>query len=131
MPPPAGEIEELPPRAFVFLPHRQGPHSDRVAGHKLNRAIPIASTRHAGAYLKRKGFTATRALRTWETLPITKGEARLRLTAMPGTHAPGPLAAALPPVMGSMLEFRTRSEEHTSELQSRQYLVCRLLLEKK
>src|SRR3712207_8198484 len=29
---------------------------------------------------------------------------------------------------GSM---RSRSEEHTSELQSRQYLVCRLLLEKK
>src|SRR3712207_7434882 len=27
--------------------------------------------------------------------------------------------------------FATRSEEHTSELQSRQYLVCRLLLEKK
>src|SRR3712207_7444094 len=26
---------------------------------------------------------------------------------------------------------RARSEEHTSELQSRQYLVCRLLLEKK
>src|SRR3712207_8482278 len=28
-------------------------------------------------------------------------------------------------------KFWTRSEEHTSELQSRQYLVCRLLLEKK
>src|SRR3712207_8075677 len=27
--------------------------------------------------------------------------------------------------------FPVRSEEHTSELQSRQYLVCRLLLEKK
>src|SRR3712207_8052550 len=27
--------------------------------------------------------------------------------------------------------FQNRSEEHTSELQSRQYLVCRLLLEKK
>src|SRR5258707_9893862 len=27
--------------------------------------------------------------------------------------------------------WRLRSEEHTSELQSRQYLVCRLLLEKK
>src|SRR3712207_8254137 len=27
--------------------------------------------------------------------------------------------------------YLTRSEEHTSELQSRQYLVCRLLLEKK
>src|SRR3712207_8789581 len=29
------------------------------------------------------------------------------------------------------LSVRLRSEEHTSELQSRQYLVCRLLLEKK
>src|SRR3712207_8524002 len=28
-------------------------------------------------------------------------------------------------------QARARSEEHTSELQSRQYLVCRLLLEKK
>src|SRR3712207_7933592 len=28
-------------------------------------------------------------------------------------------------------EAQARSEEHTSELQSRQYLVCRLLLEKK
>src|SRR3712207_8732107 len=35
----------------------------------------------------------------------------------------GPAQAAVP---GSL-----RSEEHTSELQSRQYLVCRLLLEKK
>src|SRR3712207_8522405 len=31
----------------------------------------------------------------------------------------------------SHVEGRRRSEEHTSELQSRQYLVCRLLLEKK
>src|SRR3712207_8007731 len=29
------------------------------------------------------------------------------------------------------VELEARSEEHTSELQSRQYLVCRLLLEKK
>src|SRR5690625_6615720 len=28
-------------------------------------------------------------------------------------------------------DFQTRSEEHTSELQSRGHLVCRLLLEKK
>src|SRR5690625_7441585 len=31
----------------------------------------------------------------------------------------------------SDLKLRTRSEEHTSELQSRGHLVCRLLLEKK
>src|SRR3712207_8860427 len=30
-----------------------------------------------------------------------------------------------------LMYYRERSEEHTSELQSRQYLVCRLLLEKK
>src|SRR3712207_7493634 len=33
--------------------------------------------------------------------------------------------------VGDHLAHRVRSEEHTSELQSRQYLVCRLLLEKK
>src|SRR3712207_7646202 len=32
---------------------------------------------------------------------------------------------------GEYRQRRQRSEEHTSELQSRQYLVCRLLLEKK
>src|SRR3712207_7138895 len=32
---------------------------------------------------------------------------------------------------GRAVGGRGRSEEHTSELQSRQYLVCRLLLEKK
>src|SRR3712207_7732471 len=31
----------------------------------------------------------------------------------------------------SIARVEVRSEEHTSELQSRQYLVCRLLLEKK
>src|SRR3712207_8978964 len=33
--------------------------------------------------------------------------------------------------IGVALDINARSEEHTSELQSRQYLVCRLLLEKK
>src|SRR5476651_2370131 len=40
------------------------------------------------------------------------------------------VAQAQDTVNGSALRLR-RSEEHTSELQSRQYLVCRLLLEKK
>src|SRR3712207_8606902 len=40
---------------------------------------------------------------------------------------PGYLAYALLAGFGLL----ARSEEHTSELQSRQYLVCRLLLEKK
>src|SRR3712207_8449488 len=41
-------------------------------------------------------------------------------------------ADAVPPVeTSSTPSSARRSEEHTSELQSRQYLVCRLLLEKK
>src|SRR3712207_8075480 len=44
---------------------------------------------------------------------------RRRRTGQPGER----LAGGVP--------VRARSEEHTSELQSRQYLVCRLLLEKK
>src|SRR3712207_8290876 len=55
----------------------------------------------------------------------------------------GPMrAVTLLAAMGMLMFFRAwkepyqklrlrRSEEHTSELQSRQYLVCRLLLEKK
>src|SRR3712207_8182527 len=43
---------------------------------------------------------------------------------------PGRPAAEHDPVEGDGTEGE-RSEEHTSELQSRQYLVCRLLLEKK
>lgn len=59
---PAVEIEDLPPLDFVLLSHMHGDHFDRVAERKLNRATPIVSTRHAVAYLKRKGFTAARAL---------------------------------------------------------------------
>src|SRR5947209_11405075 len=45
---------------------------------------------------------------------------------------PGRAAGARPALRRALvLEADLRSEEHTSELQSRQYLVCRPLLEKK
>src|SRR3712207_7703524 len=47
-------------------------------------------------------------------------------TEASGTDARGTDASGTDPAADG-----TRSEEHTSELQSRQYLVCRLLLEKK
>src|SRR5256886_4441602 len=40
-------------------------------------------------------------------------------------------APSLPTSSGARLKNQTRSEEHTSELQSQSNLVCRLLLEKK
>src|SRR5437879_11133693 len=60
-----------------------------------------------------------------------------------GDRAPGAIAAACFGVAGPVVDGRVvttnlpwqldeaRSEEHTSELQSPMYLVCRLLLEKK
>src|SRR3712207_8304971 len=58
-----------------------------------------------------------------------------RARALPGPlQPPRPKIEAearksAPSPLGGLLD--RRSEEHTSELQSRQYLVCRLLLEKK
>src|SRR3712207_8161041 len=42
-----------------------------------------------------------------------------------------PVAAGEVDIHLAAAQHQARSEEHTSELQSRQYLVCRLLLEKK
>src|SRR3712207_7602261 len=46
-------------------------------------------------------------------------------------RAAGRRGDAQPDGLPDVRAERARSEEHTSELQSRQYLVCRLLLEKK
>src|SRR5438445_6006447 len=57
--------------------------------------------------------------------------ARLR---RPCSAVPTPRSRTSPSLQQALcrsLKERARSEEHTSELQSRQYLVCRLLLEKK
>src|SRR2546422_2701915 len=69
-------------------------------------------------------FPYTTLFRSW-----TKAAA---LKAVEG-HVPSvgsnPTPSATPNLLN--LALRTRSEEHTSELQSRLHLVCRLLLEKK
>src|SRR3712207_7330481 len=63
--------------------------------------------------------TLFRSLRLPRGPPLARAVGRRRLdrSALVGTRRREP--------------GRARSEEHTSELQSRQYLVCRLLLEKK
>src|SRR3712207_7907708 len=60
------------------------------------------------------------------------GCAAERVTHQQPDWSPGRLHE--PDCLSGVLDLvgeRARSEEHTSELQSRQYLVCRLLLEKK
>src|SRR3712207_8736771 len=72
-------------------------------------------------------------------------KAMLRLASLPesgqttlydgrsGESFDGPVTVGYMHVMklNHLADDKMRSEEHTSELQSRQYLVCRLLLEKK
>src|SRR3712207_8835921 len=65
------------------------------------------------------GSIAAKIGRTAETL-----RQRVRQAGRDGGQRPGPTTFAM-----AESDRRSRSEEHTSELQSRQYLVCRLLLE--
>ncbi len=102
---PALTLDELPPLDLVILSHMHEDHFDRVVERDLDKTLPIITTAHAARDLASKGFSHARALETWRSLEVAKGDARLRITAMPGTHGPGPLARLLPPVMGSMLEF--------------------------
>jgi L-ascorbate metabolism protein UlaG (beta-lactamase superfamily) len=102
---PGREFEAPPPVDFVVLSHMHEDHFDRVVEQKLDRGLPIVTTRHAAADLTSKGFTAARGLETWGSVAVSKGGARVKVTSLPGTHAPGLLSALLPPVMGSLLEF--------------------------
>ncbi|MBW4420823.1 MAG: MBL fold metallo-hydrolase [Myxacorys californica WJT36-NPBG1] len=104
---PAIEIEQLPAIDFVLLSHKHDDHFDRIAAEKLDKSVPIVTTHHAAKALGRLGFQTLHPLATWDTLTIQKGATTLKLTSMPGRHGPGILAKALPPVMGSLLEFQS------------------------
>ncbi|MBE9212249.1 MBL fold metallo-hydrolase [Plectonema cf. radiosum LEGE 06105] len=102
---PAMEIEDLPALDMVVLSHMHEDHFDRVAEAKLNKNLPIITTHQAASSLESKGFSASQALNTWETMTVTKNDAWVRITAMPGRHGPQILSALLPSVNGNMLEF--------------------------
>src|SRR3712207_8436150 len=76
-------------------------------------------------------FPYTTLFRSWTAMERSWPVTRMGLAAR-GKTSPQPRCVALHPnTFSHRSSYGTRSEEHTSELQSRQYLVCRLLLEKK
>jgi L-ascorbate metabolism protein UlaG (beta-lactamase superfamily) len=105
--PPALSIDELPPIDAIVLSHMHGDHWDRVAQRGLDHSLPVLTTPHAAKRLVRRGFDAARGLTTWNSRDIVKGSTTLRVTSLPGRHAPTWTQRLLPPVMGSMLEFGT------------------------
>jgi L-ascorbate metabolism protein UlaG (beta-lactamase superfamily) len=116
---PALSPEQLPELDLVVLSHLHGDHWDRRAQRGLDHQLPIVTTPHASKRLQLRGFPRATGLRTWGSHDITKGSTRLRITAMPGRHAPGLLRRVLPPVMGSLLEFGSVSHP----VQLRMYLT--------
>ena len=106
---PAIDIEELPQLDLCVLSHYHGDHFDRIAEEKLDKNLPIITTHHAKAELESKDFRRVTGLQTWETAEFTKGSAKLKISSMPGQHGPGVVDFALPPVMGSVLDFETEN----------------------
>jgi L-ascorbate metabolism protein UlaG (beta-lactamase superfamily) len=102
---PATEIADLPPLDLVLLSHFHGDHFDQVAERELDKQLPIVTTPQSAGLLNERGFTNTHPLETWEAVEVSRGAARLRITACPGRHGPGITDFALPDVMGSVLEF--------------------------
>src|SRR3712207_7591949 len=83
---------------------------------------PPRSTLFPYTTLFRSALTSVSITKDGEVAPAKDGYRDVATYTVAGVSSTG---SAIP-VTGTV-----RSEEHTSELQSRQYLVCRLLLEKK
>jgi L-ascorbate metabolism protein UlaG (beta-lactamase superfamily) len=108
---PAFDIAQLPPVDFCILSHYHGDHFDQIVEKELRKDLPIITTEHATGELKEKGFTACIALDTWDSVNVEGPETRIVITSMPGQHGPGIVDFALPPVMGSMLDFENATGE--------------------
>lgn len=102
---PALEIDQLPPLDLVVLSHHHGDHFDRIAAEGLDPDVPIVTEPHSAEKLRSQGFRNPIGLETWQTQTVVRGDQQLRITSMPGKHAPQPLGALLPPVMGSLVEL--------------------------
>jgi L-ascorbate metabolism protein UlaG (beta-lactamase superfamily) len=107
---PALKIDALPPLDLCLLSHLHADHFDRVAEARLNKDLPMITTRYAAANLRRKGFLTSHGLRTWDSAraEVEKGEAHLTVMAMPARHGPGMMAYVLTPGIGTMRQLQRR-----------------------
>src|SRR3989449_1960648 len=129
----AGRPDRRPARIAVIA-------GDGIGPEVIEAAIPIlerVATKHGFSLAwERLPYPADHYLKTKEPLPAAALE-HLRndvdaifLGALGDPRVPGN-EHARDILLGLLVPRNARSEEHTSELQSRLHLVCRLLLEKK
>src|SRR5437764_3592239 len=81
---PALTLDALPHIDFVVLSHFHEDHFDKLVQERLSRDLPILSTPAAVEELEKLGFRHLRALDPWQSVAVEKGDARVRVTAMPG-----------------------------------------------
>jgi L-ascorbate metabolism protein UlaG (beta-lactamase superfamily) len=103
---PAAQPDQLPDLDAVVLSHLHGDHFDRAARHGLDKHVPVVTTMQAARRLHRWGFAETVPLQPWNSTELTGDGERLRITAVPGVHAPGIVDRVMPPVIGTVLEHR-------------------------
>jgi L-ascorbate metabolism protein UlaG (beta-lactamase superfamily) len=102
---PALGPEQLPALDAVFVSHLHGDHFDRIARRRLDPTVPLVTTGQAAGHLRRR-FDTTVPLDPWQHTQFHRDGQRLRITAVPGIHGPGPVDRLLmPPVIGSVLEL--------------------------
>src|SRR5690606_39640098 len=124
---------------LVLLPGvlRKAPHLRLAGGPPSRRGCPVWSSVPVGLhYTTCSGPRAPARPGGAVAYPVDSCHDRgMRMQGgNPGKNAPSAGVAGLEQHILDLLEeagHRLRSEEHTSELQSRENLVCRLLLEKK
>ena len=63
---PAIDFDDLPTIDFVILSHLHEDHFDKLVERRLAKNTPIFTTASAARTLRRRGFTRTYPLRTWE-----------------------------------------------------------------
>src|SRR5690625_1436762 len=98
-----------------------------LVGTRSRKFIEFKELRYRYAALFEPWYWVNCGVAVWVDLKVqvgSGGEAKV-------AHACNLLASVNSLANGNIKSFHVRSEEHTSELQSRGHLVCRLLLEKK
>ncbi len=79
----APTVEALPAPDVVLLSRFEQGQVERLLWHKIGRDVPIVASERSAVALRAAGFTRLYPLPIWQSLLLKKGQARLRLTALP------------------------------------------------